>query len=100
MVDNYSLWEAHDRERQKELDMCPICDYCGEPITDESEHGREEGYVGVGINNGKFVSEEDAYAYAFECCTNGTDEEIKEFKEMLVEWFYSGSWTKQTVCEG
>ena len=77
MVDNYSLWEAHDRERQKELDMCPICDYCGEPITDESEHGREEGYVGVGINNGKFVSEEDAYAYAFERCTNGTDEEIK-----------------------
>jgi hypothetical protein len=47
----------------------------------------------------EFVSMEDAYAYAFERCTNGTDEEIAEFKEMLVEWFYSGNWTKQEVCE-
>lgn len=52
----------------------------------------QDGYLEYRTN--KFVSDEDAYAYAFECCTNGTDEDVKEFQEMLVEWFYSGNWTR------
>ena len=49
-------------------------------------------YVGVNKEKGKFVSEADAYAYAFERSVNGTDEEVAEFKAMLLEWFYSGDW--------
>jgi hypothetical protein len=52
-----------------------------------------DGYLHFHTN--EFVSDEDAYAYAFERCTNGTDEEIQEFKEMLVEWFYSGNWIRE-----
>jgi hypothetical protein len=52
----------------------------------------QDGYLEFQTN--EFVSDEDAYAYAFERCTNGTDEEIKEFQEMLVEWFFSGNWTR------
>ena len=52
----------------------------------------QDGYLEFHSN--EFVSDEDAYAYAFERCTNGTDEEIEEFKQMLVEWFFSGNWTR------
>lgn len=52
----------------------------------------QNGYLG--FHTDEFVSEEDAFQYAFERCTNGTDEEIAEFKQMLVEWFFSGNWTR------
>lgn len=52
----------------------------------------QEGYHEIGTN--VFVSDEDAYEYAFDRCMNGTEEEQKEFKEMLVEWFYSGNWIR------
>ena len=52
------------------------------------------GYVSLGRNS-IHVSDEDAYDYAFDRCMNGTEEEQKEFKEMLVEWFYSGNWVKE-----
>ena len=58
-----------------------------------------DGYIGVNANDGVFVSDEDAYAYAFERCTNGTEKEIKEFQEMLVEWFFSGDWVRQSKYE-
>lgn len=48
------------------------------------------GYVEIGTGN--FVSEEDAFDYALERCLHGTEEDQREFKEMLVEWFYSGNW--------
>ena len=51
------------------------------------------GYLEIGTGN--FVPEEDAFCYALERCLNGTDEDRKEFKEMLVEWFYSGNWVKE-----
>lgn len=66
------------------------------------EHNRTEevekvlsakGYHELGTN--VFVAEEDAFRYALERCLNGTEEEQKEFKEMLVEWFYSGNWVKE-----
>ena len=58
-----------------------------------------DGYLGIGVNRDVFVSDEDAYAYAFERCTNGTEEEINEFKEMLVEWFFSGNWVRKSKYE-
>lgn len=54
----------------------------------------EQGYRE--LTTKEFVADEDAFAYAFERCTNGTDEEIEEFKKMLVEWFYSGNWLRGT----
>lgn len=35
MGDNYSLWEQHDRDMERELERCPKCDCCGEYIQDE-----------------------------------------------------------------
>ena len=54
---------------------------------------KQKGYHEMGTN--VFVPEEDAYEYAFDRCLNGTEEEQKEFKLMLVEWFYSGNWVKE-----
>lgn len=53
----------------------------------------EKGYHEMGTN--VFVPEDEAYQYALERCLNGTEKEHKEFKEMLVEWFYSGNWIKE-----
>lgn len=52
-----------------------------------------KGYHELGTN--VFVAEEDAFQYALERSLGGTEEEQKEFKEMLVEWFYSGNWVKE-----
>lgn len=52
----------------------------------------QNGYLGFHTN--EFVSDEDAFNYAFKICTNGSDEEQEEFKKMLVEWFFSGDWTR------
>lgn len=55
---------------------------------------KEPGYHQM--ETGNFVPESEAYEYALDRCLNGTEEEIKEFKEMLVEWFYSGGdWRKE-----
>lgn len=57
------------------------------------------GYVEIGTLN--FVSEEDAFDYAIENIVNIVPpgfheiEWTEEFKEMLVEWFYSGNWIKE-----
>ena len=53
----------------------------------------EPGYHEYGTNI--FVPESEAYDFALERCLNGSEEDMKEFKEMLVEWFYSGgNWRK------
>lgn len=51
-----------------------------------------------------FVPEEDAFDYAIDHCTNFVPPLFhkidwkEEFKEMLVEWFYSsGEWAKEDV---
>lgn len=43
---------------------------------------------------GTFVEQSEAFAYALERCLSGTEEEVKEFREMLVEWYYSENWIK------
>lgn len=53
----------------------------------------ESGYVG--FHTKEFVADEDAYEYALDRCLHGTEEEQKEFKEMLVEWFFSGNWVRK-----
>lgn len=58
--------------------------------------GKLIGYKGVTLNKGKFVEAEDAFTYvckqvgiaAFDC----NAPEAAEFKEMLVEWYFSGNW--------
>lgn len=72
-----SEWEALERSVPEEV----------------KEVLREPGYREIGTGN--FVLESLAYQYAFERCLNGTEEEKKEFREMLVEWFYSGNWIKE-----
>lgn len=65
--------------------------------------GIEEKLNGAGykeMGTGVFVPEEDAFDYAIERCTlvpftvQGI-EWTEEFKQMLVEWFYSGNWIKE-----
>lgn len=52
------------------------------------------------IGTDVFVPEEDAFEYAIERCTTipfavvGI-EWTQEFREMLVEWFYSENWIKE-----
>lgn len=52
-------------------------------------------YVGIGPEKGTVVEEDQAYEYALERCLHGTREDVNDFKEMLVEWFYSGNWLKK-----
>lgn len=47
------------------------------------------------IKSNEFVPEDEAYDYALEQCLNGAEEDVKEFRTMLVEWFYSGNWVKE-----
>lgn len=57
------------------------------------EKPSRKGYVEILTD--EFVPEDEAFEYAFERCTNGTEDEQKEFKAMLVEWFFSGNWVKE-----
>lgn len=59
---------------------------------DYEEGGKRMYYKGVGPEAGTIVEEDQAYQYALERCLHGTLEEQKEFKEALVEWYYSGNW--------
>lgn len=52
-------------------------------------------YKGIGPEDETIVNEGDAYAYALERCLGGTLEEQKEFRKMLVEWYYFGNWIKE-----
>lgn len=47
------------------------------------------GYKEIGTEI--FVPEEDAYDYALERISHGTDAEKREF----VEWFYLGNWIRE-----
>ena len=35
MMDNYSMWEQHDMEQERQLEKLPICEYCSQPIQEE-----------------------------------------------------------------
>lgn len=50
---------------------------------------------------GTFVPEEEAFDYALERCFEVVPNFVRrlkwteEFREMLVEWFYSGNWVEE-----
>lgn len=60
---------------------------------DAPAEGKEKlngaGYKEIGTEI--FVPEEDAYDYALERISHGTDAEKREF----VEWFYLGNWIRE-----
>lgn len=64
--------------------------------------GKFLGWRGFGPNEGKFVEAGDAFTYV--CKQVGiaifehTAPDAAEFKEMLVDWYFSGNWV--TVYEG
>jgi formylmethanofuran dehydrogenase subunit E len=53
VIDNYSLWEAHDAERERQLAKLPHCADCDEPIQDETAY-----YI-----NGEWICEDCMSAY-------------------------------------
>lgn len=54
------------------------------------------GYLGTSINKGNRVDIEDAFEFAcLECGITGYKNVTLEFKNMLVEWFFSnGCWVE------
>ena len=58
-------------------------------------------YIGIGQEQDTVVSEEQAFDYALERCLHGAPHDQQDFKELLVEWFYSGNWIKEDdPCSG
>lgn len=54
-------------------------------------------YKGIFSNRGKLLeNDSDALAYAFEACgiepADGWRNVDEEFRQMFLEWFYSGDW--------
>ena len=53
------------------------------------------GYIGICHESGKYVEIDEAADYAAEQCgIRLTDKTTDEFRNMFVEWFFSGSWTE------
>lgn len=52
-------------------------------------------YIGIGPEKGEVVEEEQAFEYALERCLFGSQEDKREFKSMLIEWFFSGNFIKE-----
>lgn len=69
-------------------------------------------YVGIGPEHGKKIQDEYAFMYAMERITTESQDmeefkkefmpfgkaslpELEDFRELLVEWFYSGNWIKE-----
>lgn len=54
---------------------------------------KEKGWHNFQTN--EFVPEKEAYEYALDEALHGDAATQKEFREMLVEWFFSGNWVKE-----
>lgn len=56
------------------------------------------GWRGIGPNAGKFVEAEDGFSYVRDqvgiTLFDPTAPDAAEFKEMLIEWFFSGNWVE------
>ena len=56
----------------------------------EADKFKSQGYWrGIGPESGTIINDDIAFQYALERCLYGTLEEQQEFREMLIEWFYS-----------
>ncbi|MCI6468164.1 MAG: hypothetical protein MSA90_22205 [Faecalicatena sp.] len=69
-------------------------------------------YIGIAEESGKTVRKDDAFSYACERCKSGNLEEqetflelarycedMDDFSENLIEWFFSGNWVKEEFHE-
>ncbi|MEE1085787.1 MAG: hypothetical protein U0L05_01235 [Schaedlerella sp.] len=78
------------------------CSVCGAHLdpgeTCDCQREKKVVYVGICSEAGTVVEEEQAYDYALERCLKGTSQDQEDFKEMLVEWFYSGNFVKEEVA--
>ncbi len=58
--------------------------------------GELKGWEGISTNTGKYVEADDGFEYV--CQQVGieafdeTAPDAAEFKEMLIEWYFSGNW--------
>lgn len=58
--------------------------------------GTFTGWKGISSNAGEYVAAEDGFGYV--CQQVGIDRfdetalDAEEFKEMLIEWYFSGNW--------
>lgn len=57
------------------------------------------GYIGIGPEEGTFVPESIVFEYALERCLHGSENDQKDFRKMLVKWFYSGNWIEEDNAE-
>jgi len=52
-----------------------------------------KGYIGIGHERGKYIGVDEAADYAAkQCGIELTNKTTEEFRNMFVEWFYSGNW--------
>ena len=59
-----------------------------------------KGYKGIGRESGKYIGIDNAADYAAEQCgIKLTDKTTDEFRNMFVEWFYSGNWMEDNGDE-
>ena len=57
-------------------------------------------FYGSGPEAGKVVDQDMAYGYALIRCLSGTEEEQQEFRQALVDWYFSsGDWVKKEDWE-
>jgi len=60
-------------------------------------------YEGIGPDRGLQIPGEDALEYTMKRCgiqfTGQPGDTTEEFRNMLVEWFFSGSWIRKEVNE-
>ncbi len=56
-------------------------------------------FIGLGENKGIDVEESQAFEYALKKCgikvENEAAPEFQEFKEAMVDWYFSGAWFKE-----
>ena len=65
-----------------------------EKASEVEEVLKQKGYHEMGTN--VFVSEDEAFDYALDRCLHGSELDQIEFRQMLVEWFYSDdNWIKE-----
>jgi len=54
-----------------------------------------KGYKGIGRESGKYIEIDSAADYAAkQCGIEIADKTTDEFRNMFVEWFYSGNWVR------
>jgi hypothetical protein len=58
--------------------------------------GKLKGWRGIGPNSGKYVAAEDGFSYVRDrvgiTLFDHVAPEADDFKEMLIEWYFSGNW--------